>query len=294
MKYNVGIFGISGFIGSHLFNSLSQYYSVKGFSSTATGARYDSRVDIDLFTKNLDVAIYSAGAINPRLSTTVESRNIIEVSVKDFETCLEIFFLNNPNGLFVFFSSAGALYPNSFTEFFNEKSSVSPLGFYGDLKYKQELLLANKFSNNNIIILRPSNVFGDPFKKNKTTGVIDKLILSAIRGDVVDIFENLNSERDYLYIDDLQSAVLEILKTDALRKNIGVVTYNLSSHEIIKLNEIIIKIGEHFPVSKSKICYTGIDKLSNRLKIDSAKLRRETGWAPAYNFEKALIKMKNS
>lgn len=296
---NIGIFGATGFIGAHLIDKLGQFYTVRGFSSTvedeARGVvkgRYDSSEDIGLFVKNLNVAIYAAGAVSPRELHSSEQDIVIQKSIKDLQTCLEIFFLNNPNGMFIFFSSAGALYPNSPSKNNDEESPLGPLSFYGLLKFKQEELISKNYYDKNVLILRPSNVFGDPFKKNKMTGVVDRLIASSIGGEVVNIFENLSSERDFLYIGDLEEAVLKLLATDSVmgRKRISV--YNLSSHEMIKLSEIILKVQALIPQGKSKVCFTKIDGISNCLKINSSKFRKETGWAPVFNFERALVEIK--
>lgn len=296
---NIGIFGATGFIGTHLFNQLGQIHNVRGFSSSLQDESrgiikgdYSSQKDITLFVKNLDVAIYATGLVDPR--ALEENDEIVMKSVQELEMCMDAFFSSKPDGQFIFFSSAGALYANSPILTYDESFPVQPLGFYGTLKLKQEQLIERRFHSKNVIILRVSNVFGDPFKKNKMTGVIDKLISSSFSGEVVSIFENLKSERDYLYINDLVSAVLKLLAIDLIRNNKEVCVYNLSSHEIIELSRIINKVQDIFPHGKTKVCFTKIDGISNCLKINSNKFRKVTGWSPVFDFEKALIELKKN
>lgn len=296
---NIGIFGATGFIGSHLLLELSKSHIVAGFSSSFEDSsknivkgQYDSKELVDNFSKNLDVAIYTAGAVNPRDIHNSKLDAAIEKSILELKISLEIFFKNNPNGLFVFFSSAGALYPHSKTINHNEKSEIIPIGFYGLLKYKQEEIILEKFSNKNILILRPSNIFGDPFKKNKMTGVIDRILSSCIHGEIVNIFENLKSERDYLFIDDLTSAVSVMIESNGISKGNAPTVYNISSHQNINLSDVIYIINKFLPLNKSRICYTKIHELANSLKIDSTKLRNTINWVPINNFEQALNRIK--
>lgn len=296
---NIGIFGATGFIGSYLLNKLSQHYTVRGFSSSVEDpskkimkSSYGSIDGIDCFTKNQDVAIYAAGTVNPREVMASSHDAIISSALEDLKRCLDIFYSNNQRGLFIYLSSAGALYENSFTENYREESTLTPLGFYGTLKLKQEELMRKKFADKNIIILRPCNVFGDPFKKNKATGVIDRLVVSCLSGEVVNIFESLSSERDYLYIKDLGTAVEKILGQRDQFEDRGVLTYNLSSHQMVKLGDVLENVQSYFSSGKARVCFTRIHEPSSWLMVDSTKFRQDIGWKPQYDFKAALADIR--
>lgn len=289
--------GASGFIGSHLIQDLSKSVFTQGFSSSQScneknifKGDYGSLGDIKSFCNQLDSLIYAAGTVDPRFAQNDQYAALKDSLVGQLDLCLGVFFELNPQGKFIFFSSAGALYPKSFTDIHHEESSLVPVGFYGDLKISQEHLIAKKYGDKDIIVLRPSNIFGDPFKKNTKTGIVDRLINSSITGETVNIFENKLNERDYLFIDDLVSAVSMILTNSEFEKNKGVQTFNLSSHVSMNLEDVIKAVSVTF--NGPKIVYSNQANEQNALKISSAKFRELSGWTTKYSFESALQFLK--
>ena len=96
--------------------------------------------------------------------------------------------------------------------------------------------------------------------------------------------------RDFLYIDDLISAIYKSLKSN---KNNGEVI-NIGSQKPIKIKKLILKIvklvGKGEPnFSKIKI------RLDEPLKLypDITKAKRILNWSPKYSLEKGLIKTIN-
>ena len=95
---------------------------------------------------------------------------------------------------------------------------------------------------------------------------------------------------DFLYIDDLISAIYKSLKSN---KNNGEVI-NIGSQKPIKIKKLILKIvklvGKGEPnFSKIKI------RLDEPLKLypDITKAKRILNWSPKYSLEKGLIKTIN-
>lgn len=291
----VGLIGASGFIGSSLCLSLSKVFDTIGFSSSTSSESpkivlgdYASSSDLIAFCKNLDVMIYAAGLVDPRTPLNLDNIELKDRYLLEFELCVNSFYKEKPGGMFIFLSSAGALYPKSFDRDQSELSPINPESFYGDLKHSQEQSLLEKHGNKNIIILRLSNIFGSPFKKNKKTGLIDRLIASCIDKSVVNIFENLKSERDYLYIGDLVSAVTCILNNGQLKENFSVQVFNVSSEYQYNIEQLIIETQKIFGKPGPKVCFTQIDVPKNGLKVSSKKFRNLTGWKPRYSLEVAM------
>jgi UDP-glucose 4-epimerase len=298
-KMNIGVMGATGFVGSHLIQKLTEKSRVRGFSSSVIidslnimKGDYANPDHLKKFSEDLKVLIYAAGTVDPRLSSDIEYHSIRKKLIEELDLCLKTFFESNKQGQFIFFSSAGALYSKSFDETNNELSPLEPTGFYGELKVSQEELIKQYYGDKNIVIIRPSNIFGDPFKKNKKTGIIDRIIASSLKGDTVDIFENLNSERDYIYIEDLVTAINCCVFDTKLSLGETVKTFNISSNIEIKLRDLIDETFNSFNKPPAKICYTKLNTEPNCIKIDSSKFRKLTGWENHYSLSQALEHLK--
>jgi nucleoside-diphosphate-sugar epimerase len=294
---DISIIGASGFIGSHLLKFLGQDFNALGISSSVSDDKanivkisYSSLTDIERVTKNKDAFIFSAGPVDPRGVLDVTSQELIVNNVNLLELVADNFFRLNPEGKFIFISSAGALYDFNSNDEKYETCPILTNTFYGKLKHNQEMKLSEKYKNKNIIILRPTNIYGDPFKKNQVTGVIDKLIRAAILNESMEIFVNLNSTRDYLYIDDFCRAINLLLKKHTI--NNGVQVYNISSYEELSLNEIISRVEEFFPINQSKVKYLENNTSWNKLTVNSKKFRKEFNWCPKQKLKENLINIK--
>jgi nucleoside-diphosphate-sugar epimerase len=293
----IGVMGATGFIGSHLIQDLSKSAFTQGFSSSMSDKEnriqkgdYGSLDDVRIFCKDLDSLIYAAGTVDPRFSQDEQYSVLSELLIGQLDLCIDQFFKINPNGKFIFFSSAGALYPKSFNEIHTESSHLAPTGFYGDLKLGQEKLISQKYNDKNIITLRPSNIFGDPYKKNKKTGIIDRLISSSLSGETINIFENLNTQRDYLYIDDLVSSVNTVLEHEFFKNNRSPLVYNISSNSSIDLKTLIDEVEKKF--GSSKLIFSNQNHQENTLNVNSDKFRIHTDWTNQYSLGSALINIK--
>jgi len=293
----VGVVGVSGFIGSHLFDGLSSLHSIKGFSSSFSDeykkiqkGDYFNNEDIQLFCNNLDTLIYAAGMVNPRFSTDENLEKAIKQQIHQLDLWLEIFFKKNPDGKLILFSSSGALYPKSFEKIYDESDSLDPQGCYGMLKFGEENLIINKYFKHKIVILRPSNVYGDPFKKNIHTGIIDRLIYASINGGVINIFDNQLNRRDYLYIEDLIHAVGIVLGDKLFFQTTGIQVFNLCSQISLTIEEVIFYVRKHF--GDVELVYSNQDVAINALFLSSKKFRLLTNWKPRNSFEDSLQKIK--
>lgn len=292
--------GISGFIGSYLFNFLKdENCKVRGFSSSDSvkdiniiNGKYDSVFDLKQFFNGVDLVIYAAGVVAPHQEHFSNVDESILKLVDELELCMNIFYKCNPNGIFIFISSAGALYPLNLEASCNESVPLSPKSFYGHLKFAQEVMIKKNFSGKSVVILRPTNVFGNPYKKNKKTGVIDKVILSSLNGDIVEIFENLNSKRNYIYISDFCSAIFQLISTELAHPINEIAIYNLSSNIALTLSEVLQGVYSVFGKNKARICYTQIDVIETQLNVDSTLLRNKLNWTPRFDFLKSLNDMK--
>jgi UDP-glucose 4-epimerase len=149
---------------------------------------------------------------------------------------------------FIFVSSGGAIYGASNGKEMKETDVPKPISSYGitKLTMEQYLMLNKQLFNNNVFILRPSNVFGTGQSISKPQGIIGHLINASLAKKEIQIWGDGNGLKDYIFIDDFTSAIKKIIDCPTESKT---ATFNVSSgktHSIIE----IVKTIETFTQQK--------------------------------------------
>jgi nucleoside-diphosphate-sugar epimerase len=216
------VIGSKGFIGSNLV----KYLKSKGHECDTPEIRID-----DLTGKNLGNVMYVIG-----ISNFLEK----PMETIDAHVCSLIKILNTTNfDSFLYFSS-GRPYYNGNSTLEESTFTINPNkidDLYNISKLMGEsICLASK--KKNVRIVRPSNVTGGDF--------LSKLFIPSILRDAVDkkkilIRSTLDSEKDYVYIDDVVKIATEISIHG--KQSIYNIAYgtNTRSEEII--NEILKHTG---------------------------------------------------
>lgn len=209
--------GSTGFIGTNLVNSLKEI----GMDLFTPNIRND-----DLTGKSLGNVIYALGVPNFK----EDPFGTINAHV-----CILNKILQKTNFDSFLYISSGRIYrhassTNEDANFFANPHNLDDL--YNISKLMGEsLCLSSKKSN--VRIVRPSNVAGNNFSSN--------LFLPSILRDAVDtkkiiIHTSLNSEKDYVYIDDVVNSIIKI----SLKGNQNI--YNIANGVNIKSKDIINKL----------------------------------------------------
>lgn len=95
----------------------------------------------------------------------------------------------------------------------NEKSPVNPLGSYPTSKYSAEkfIELYGRLFSIPYVICRLTNVYGPEEKfDNPQKGALNYLIMEALKGSDIPLYNGGHFFRDYIYIDDVISALLTV------------------------------------------------------------------------------------
>lgn len=134
---------------------------------------------------------------------------------------------------FVFFSSA-AVYGNTSLDGASVEDEVNPINDYGVYKLELEKLIRTKFHRH--LILRISNPYG---KENRSGGVYQYFKAKLAANESLQLYANHEGElvRDFIYIDDFLTQVLDLLRVEAHG------TYNISSGQGIKLEDFAKEIN---------------------------------------------------
>jgi len=205
----------------------------------------------------------------------------IQVNVQGTQVLLE---LCKKMGIqkFIFASTAAVYKPSARPH--SETDIVAPVDIYGASKKMAEdlILLYAKTLKLSPVILRLFNIYG-PGDRNPH---FIPLMVKQIRKSKTIFHGNLQSIRDYVYVDDVVSAIMLVLQKDKLKNTI----YNLgtgigySGTQVIKTLCKILKRNVKHEISKKQL--RSVDR--KKLLANTEALSGELQWSPKYHLHKGL------
>lgn len=290
------ITGASGFIGQKLIrdlqnNSETELYALSRHFLSIPNLHYiysdvlDEKNMEELFkTVRFDVVIH--------LAAITAHREIVDNRLETLNTNLQgtINLLNNFNtyckgGLFLY-ASTGKVYGKTNEMPISEAAIVNPQNILGKSKFIAERIIDfYAIPENKYLICRIFNIYGENQKRNFVVPtIIDQLKLPAIT------LGNLNELRDYLYIDDLLSALIAcIYKGDGFSRfdyvNIGKGEPACVADILRELEELL---GRKLNVIEDRSRFR---KDETQIEFcDHNKLTSITGWKPRYSLKEGLFK----
>jgi UDP-glucose 4-epimerase len=187
----------------------------------------------------------------------------------------------------IFISSGGA-YGNPRYSPIDESHPTNPIGSYGITKLAIEHYLAMYDSLNqlNYKILRVANPFGPGQKIDSQQGAVGIFMAKILRDEPVTIWGDGSAVRDYLYVDDVASAIVAAVEYDGPVK-----TFNIGSGSGQSLIDTVRSI-ERVTHKRATINFEPLrsfDVVANILDVSLA--RRELDWEPQTSFHDGLKKM---
>jgi UDP-glucose 4-epimerase len=292
--------GGAGFIGSHLADKLQeQNHNVVIIDNLSTGninniphhnlivRDINDNLD-DIFSKyQFDYVFHTAAFINLR------------DSIKHPQICATSNILGSMNLIkycnqykvkkIVFSSTGGAIYSETSPLPWTEYSSAEPSSPYGlsKLNIEQYLKINYKLHKLPYSILRYSNVYGPRQNVLGEAGVIAIFIDNLLLNKNIKIFGSGNQERDFIYVDDVVNANLEMMLNDTITFN---ETYNVSSFSSISVNNIADVLSMKINSFSQKEYHAAIVGELLLTKLDNTKLISETNWIPSVSFDEGINK----
>ena len=285
--------GGTGFIGSHLVNTLSKRgYQIVVIDSTKKPNKPNvkfyqtnicsSKIDL-IFKKELPDIVYHLAAI---LST----KNIITLMKTNIIGSVNILEMARKYRIkkFIFVSSA-AVYGHTKTPLIKENHLTNPLSIYGLSKLAVEKLVKIYYNLYKIpyIIIRYGNIYGARQKTFRPGSVIVNFIYKILYDQIPEINGNGKQLRDYIYIDDLIDASLKTMKT----KRVGV--YNVGSGVGIRLNDIISKINKILNKNIKPKYNLSVESGVEKSILDIKKIKKDMNWQPKVNIDTGLRRTIN-
>lgn len=250
---NILLLGGAGFIGSNLIRELlcREDYKISVLEPEFASVSRIETLPVIIFKGNIsDIDLLESILVNEKVDTVIhlvstiipgssyddyerEFTNVIFPSIRLMEIC------SKKNIKFVYFSSGGTVYGDRKGEVipFVETDTMAPISYYGWSKQMMEnsILYMNRTQGLHHLILRPSNPYGHGQNLHGKQGFIAVALGKIMAGEPITVWGDGSSIRDYIYIDDLCKAVVDLLgNEDAVNT-----TLNIGSGIGYSVNQIL-------------------------------------------------------
>jgi GDP-4-dehydro-6-deoxy-D-mannose reductase len=167
----------------------------------------------------------------------------------------------------------------------DEDSTCLPVNSYAKSKYLQERIALSYSPGQDVVIARLFNVIG-PFQNRNffIPTLIDRVLSYKKKETSEVILKTLNAMRDFIYIDDVCSAINVLIENGESGE-----AYNVCSGEGVSIEKVIETIKRILGISELPI-NTKENHVKNGIdyQVGSNKKIEELGWSPEYDIEKSL------
>ena len=185
---------------------------------------------------------------------------------------------------FIYISSGGAVYGEPRYLPVDEEHRINPNCQYGISKHTVEhyLALHSELDGLPYTVLRYPNVYGPRQNPYGEAGVNAIFIGQMLRDEPCTIFGDGEQVRDYVYIDDIVDANRMVLE----KGNNEI--YNLGSQKGTSVNEIHDRLKRLIGSKRHAIYGSSRKGEITEIYLNTAKVRRELGWAPQVGLEEGM------
>lgn len=298
------LIGGGGFIGSRLAEALlrdGREVIITGRSKTRPAnlsksiiyfcSLEISKQELRELLNSVDEVVYLAYSSVPQTSYLDPVKDIHE----NLTYAVEIFEELKKSTIekLIYVSSGGTVYGQSLSPLINETHPTNPISPYGITKLAIEKygLMYHAVNKLPFIIVRPSNPYGEGQLPFRGQGFISTAVATSLRNEVVKVFGEQGTIRDYIYIEDLVSGLLAVINSGKIGEiyNIGT-GVGFSNLTLLKLinemgNETDVVINHKISDKRPFDVHHNI--------LDSSKLTSASGWKANVNIRVGLLKTIN-
>lgn len=175
----------------------------------------------------------------------------------------------------------------------DENSKIHPNSIYGLTKYNQEqaVLIACKALGIPAVAFRYQNVYGPGQSlKNPYTGILSIFSTRIKNNKGINIFEDGEESRDFVYIDDVVDATILGIEQDAANNHVFNVGSGVATSVTTVAKTLVQNYGIKVPISVSGQFRLG-DIRHNF--ADLTEVRKVLGFSPKVNFEEGIKNFTN-
>jgi len=167
----------------------------------------------------------------------------------------------------------------------NEKHPLQPYSTYSVAKAAADLWAQTFFWEHKlpVVILRPFNTFGP---RESLPYFIPEMIRQCLKESIIRV-GNLETSRDFTYVEDTASAMVKALETEGIEGEI----INIGTGQTHKMKDILALIKKETGAEEKRVM---LDKSRLRprdvetLVTDNAKAGKILGWTPTTAFEEGI------
>jgi UDP-glucose 4-epimerase len=233
----------------------------------------------------LGTVIHVASATTPSLSSRTPS---LEASLNIGPTLGLLEELQrHPHARLIYVSSGGTVYGNPGQEMVAEAAPLKPLSFYGAGKVAIESFLQcfQRLAGNSVTILRPSNLYGPGQPRYQAFGVVRTMLQHLLDRSTMTIWGDGTAVRDFVYIDDMVTAIEHVLDDDTAAG-----TFNVGAGVGHSLNDLIC-IVEEVCSERLSIRYEPSRTIDvQRIVLDTSAMKERFGWVPSTSLRAGVTK----
>lgn len=270
MNKNILLLGGKGFIGT----ALSEHLYTEEFNVHTPLSLPEIKEALPLCSTVVYLA--SSGTIeNPLIQLEENVAPVINFLnlLKDYEDVH-----------FIFISSGGTIYGTPKTISVDEDFLLTPISFYGASKAATEIFLRVFSLDRNISIARLSNTYGpNQLFESNFSGVIRAMLEHTLNGTPMEVWGDGTVIRDFLYIDDVVSALMSLIYLPYDNS-----TYNVGTgigYSINKLKEVIETVCN----KELNVIYKSSRKIDVKaITLDSSRFIEKTKWLPLVTLEQGI------
>ncbi len=170
----------------------------------------------------------------------------------------------------------------------DEESKIHPSSVYGITKQVQEQMIMTVSPTLGIVpvAFRYQNVYGPGQSlKNPYTGILSIFSTQIKNGNIINVFEDGNESRDFVYISDVVDATISGLEIEEANYEVFNVGTGIPTNVITVANNLIKNYGIEVPVKISGNYRLG-DIRHNY--ADLTKIKNKLAFEPKFSFEEGL------
>lgn len=247
--------------------------------------------DVRRFVATGDCLIHLACTTNTRTSNA-DIRADLEQNLLPSVLLFEEFLRRKSGGHVIFASTGGDMYSYDLPYVpRRETDPPMPHSSYSIHKLAVEnyLSLLCAMHGGRGTVLRIGNPYGERVSEGRSQGLVGIALLKALLGHELQVFEPINSVRDYLHLDDLGRA-FDAAMSDSPQPGACEI-YNVGSGVGHSIGDVIATVEKATSRTLSWRSVVPAGRSATWNVLDIGRFRNRFGWAPEISFEDGVRRL---